>query len=331
MWYRILAGAFVVLLLVMTMLSLRDPIERINVGVPFATSSVPAGFSLIDDERLHAVEDVYRLAQERVSGLEAKLAESEEIRRRLEGDIQRTLSKAVSSGEQPAASAPVAPEATAPATSPPPVVRVPESEVVPAPLGETWAAAAPAGPLARATRDQKTPPSTSPQKQPRQKQPRQKQPRQKQPAKPKQEAPAKPKRRLRKAKEEPAPSGAKAPAASRVLSVPEPTEELAPTPSPAPKPARRAAAVAAAATAAPTQAGRTLDPEIDDARAHEAALETFIRLTESDRQPHDTTEVDQGAVRAALARTAARKKPGGDRLQPHEGSSEESPDGPPSR
>ena len=172
MWYRILAGAFVVLLLVMTMLSLRDPIERINVGVPFATSSVPAGFSLIDDERLHAVEDVYRLAQERVARLEAKLAESEEIRRRLEGDIQRALSKAVSSGEQPAASAPVEPQAPAP---PAPVVRVPESEVVPAPLGETWAAAAPAGPLARATRDQKTPPSTSPRssaKQPKQKQPR---------------------------------------------------------------------------------------------------------------------------------------------------------------
>jgi hypothetical protein len=319
MWYRILAGAFVVLLLVMTMLSLRDPIERINVGVPFATSSVPAGFSLIDDDRLHAVEDVYRLAQERVARLEARLAESEEIRRGLEGDIQRSLSKAVSSAEQPAASAPAAPQAPAPAASPP-VVRVPESEVVPAPLGETWAAAAPAGPLARATRDQKTPPSTA-----RQKQRKEGQPKQKREARPKQEAPAKPKRRLRKAKEEPAPSRAKASAASRVLSVPEPAEKVAP----APKPARRAAAVAAAATAAPTPAGRTREADLDDARAHEAALETFIRLTESDRQPHDTSDVDQGAIRAALARTAARKKPGGERLQPHEGSSEESPDGPP--
>ena len=55
----------------------------------------------------------------------------------------------------------------------------------------------------------------------------------------------------------------------------------------------------------------------------------FIRLTESDRQPHDTSSVDQGAVRAALARTAARKKPGGERLQPHEGPPGESPGGPP--
>jgi hypothetical protein len=70
-------------------------------------------------------------------------------------------------------------------------------------------------------------------------------------------------------------------------------------------------------------------PKVDDATAHAAALETFIRLTESDRQPHDTTTVDQGAVRAALARTAARKKPGGERLQLPD-SHEESLGGPPS-
>jgi hypothetical protein len=84
----------------------------------------------------------------------------------------------------------------------------------------------------------------------------------------------------------------------------------------------------AASTAAPPVHPAT-DPEIEDAKAHEAALETFIRLTESDRQPHDTSSVDQGAVRAALARTAARKKPGGERLQPHDGPPEESPNGPP--
>ena len=71
------------------------------------------------------------------------------------------------------------------------------------------------------------------------------------------------------------------------------------------------------------------DPDVDEAKAHEDALEMFIRLTESDRQPHDTSSVDQGAVRAALARTAARKKPGGERLQPHDEPSRESPGGPP--
>ena len=93
-YYQLLAGAMLLLLLVMTGLSLRDPIEPINVGVPFAASSIPAGFSLIDNERLHAVHEVYRLASERVERMQYKLEESEEARRRLEGDIQRALSKA---------------------------------------------------------------------------------------------------------------------------------------------------------------------------------------------------------------------------------------------
>jgi hypothetical protein len=104
------------------------------------------------------------------------------------------------------------------------------------------------------------------------------------------------------------------------------------TPAPLPNGAAAAAAAAAPAPAAPAPqpAAAPAPPDtMDDAKAHAAALETFIRLTESDRQHHDTTSVDQGAVRAALARTAARKKPGGDRLQPHDGPPEESPGRPP--
>ena len=72
MYYRILAGAMLLLFLVLTGLSLRDPIEPINTGVPFASSSVPPGFSLIDNDRLHAVHEVYRLASERVGRLAAE-------------------------------------------------------------------------------------------------------------------------------------------------------------------------------------------------------------------------------------------------------------------
>jgi hypothetical protein len=250
---------------------------------------------LIDDERLHAVHEVYRLASERVARLEEKLEESEEARRRLEGDIQRALSKATSSA--PRVDVPVEASPPAPVVPEPAIVQVPESEVVAgnAPLSDAWAAA-PAGPLARASRDQKPPPSSS--------------------RKPSAPA-AKPKRTKRqKAKPE------TPPAAAREVSAPPPT------PAASPAPERRVAAMATAPTAA---ASRSIaQPEVDDARAHEAALETFIRLTESDRQPHDTTaEVDQGAVRAALARTAARKKPGGERLQrpevPPEGPAGEPP------
>jgi hypothetical protein len=301
-YYQLLAGAMLLLLLVMTGLSLRDPIEPINVGVPFAASSIPAGFSLIDNERLHAVEEVYRLASERVGRLKEKLDESETARRRLEGDVQRALSKVGSSS--PRAAAPVPPPAAAstpppviapeppPVVVPPPVVRVPESDVVPAPLGDAWTAA-PAGPLARASRDQKPPPETA---------------RRAKPATPR---PKKTPKRQKAKKEQPV----------------EPQREAAP-PRPAKTPERRPAAVGAAAAAASPRPV-VIDPEVDDAKAHEAALETFIRLTESDRQPHDTSTVDQGAVRAALARTAARKKPGGERLQSHEGPPEESPNGPP--
>jgi hypothetical protein len=165
------------------------------------------------------------------------------------------------------------------------------------PPSDAWEAA-PAGPLARAARDQKPPPSTARKTKP-------------EPENPK---PKRVPRRQRDKQEQPAD-------ATRDAVAPPPTP-----PTPAPEP--RVAAMAAAKTAAAPQPA-PVDREIEDAKAHEDALEMFIRLTESDRQPHDTSTVDQGAVRAALARTAARKKLGGERLQPHDERSGESRGGPP--
>ena len=304
MSYQILAGAMLLLFLVLTGLSLRDPIEPINTGVPFASSSVPAGYSLIDNDRLHAVQEVYRLASERVGRLQQKLEESEEARRRLEARIQQGLSKATGSASVVSSPAPVAEAPPKPA-----VVHVPESDVVKTRSDDAWTAA-PAGPLARASQDQKPPPATS--SAPRPPADKRKRVRKPKPERARQEKPARqepPKRGP--AKTEPT-------AASDPIVVSEPT----------PVPKRRVAAMAATPTSPPTTP-TAADPEYADAEAHEAALEMFIRLTESDRQPHDSTEVDQGAVRAALARTAARKKPGGERLQPHEGPPGESPGGPP--
>ncbi|MGH2640615.1 MAG: hypothetical protein ACRDGO_02835 [Actinomycetota bacterium] len=309
--YQILAGGMLLLFLVLIGLSLRDPIEPINTGVPFASSSVPVGFSLIDDDRLHAVHEVYRLASERVGRLQQKLEESEEARRRLEGDIQQALSKAV--GTAPAAPPPT-PVVVAPPT--PDVVQVPESDVVETSSDDAWTAS-PAGPLARASRDQKPLPATSytpkPEVAPKAEKP--KRARRPKPEKPAKQEPVKhePVKREEPVTTEPA-------AASDAIVVPEPT--------PVPEPRVAAMATTSPAPPAPPTAA---DRELADAEAHEAALEMFIRLTESDRQPHDTTEVDQGAVRAALARTAARKKPGGERLQPHEGQAGGSPGGPPER
>ena len=156
--YQILAGALVLLFLTMSALSLRDPIQPINVGVA-PTASIPAGFSLIDDDRLHAVREVYRLSAERVKRLQDKLAESEEARRRLEGDIQRALVLAESSVTHPAAPAP--PAAPSSSDAGPAIVQVPESEVVDEvdEVGEDRVAAAAGGPIG-ASRQQKPLPPT---------------------------------------------------------------------------------------------------------------------------------------------------------------------------
>lgn len=323
MYYRILAGAMLLLFLVLTGLSLRDPIEPINTGVPFASSSVPAGFSLIDNDRLHAVHEVYRLASERVGRLQQKLEESEEARRRLEARIQQALSKATGSAT---VASPPAPVAEAPPKRA--VVQVPESDFV-KPRSDARTAA-PAGPLARASRDQKPPPATS--SAPRPAADKQKRVRKPRPQKPRQQNARPEKARPEKAREEPArqekPTRQEPPKQEPPKTDPTAASDPVVVPENTPAPERRVAAMAAT-PASPPPASTAADPESADADAHEAALEMFIRLTESDRQAHDTAEVDQGAVRAALARTAARKKPGGERLQPHEAPPGGSPGGPP--
>lgn len=153
--YQILAGALVLLFLTMSALSLRDPIQPINVGVA-PTTSIPAGFSLIDDDRLNAVREVYRLSAERVKRLQEKLSESEEARRRLEGDIQRALVLAESSVTRPAAPAP--PAAPSSSDAAPAIVQVPDSEVVDE-VGEDRVAAAAGEPIG-ASREQNPLPPT---------------------------------------------------------------------------------------------------------------------------------------------------------------------------
>jgi hypothetical protein len=261
--YQLLAAALVLLFLIMFALSLRDPIARINAGVPFPETSIPVGYSVIDDDRLHAVHEVYRLASERIARLQEKLSESEEDRRRLEGVIQRALSKASSTASGSTSPGP----GSKPSGTEPTVVEVPESAVVAdAPVDDAWVAAA-TGALARASRE----------------------------------------------KPLPATSRAKRAAAENL---PIPPERPAAKSKPRPKDARKAAAAARTTTAAPVRTPPAPDQEIADAKAHAAAIERFIRLSENDRHQEDTTSVDQGAVRAALARTAARKKRQGEQLRP---------------
>jgi hypothetical protein len=156
--YQLLAGALAILFLGLTVLSLRDPIERINTGVSFAPSGIPAGYSLIGDERLHAVEEVYRLAHDRVARLEERLAESESIRRSLEGDIQRALTTAATEPTRPRTARPLVAAASgeppaAPQAPPPEPAPQPEPAPAPEPASEARPPAdAPAPPRLRPRR-----------------------------------------------------------------------------------------------------------------------------------------------------------------------------------
>jgi hypothetical protein len=332
-WYQVLAGAVIVLFLVLTFFSLRDPVERINAGVHFAPSAIPAGYALIDNDRLHAVEEVYRLAHDRVARLERKLAESEAMRRRLEGDIQRALTQAATgSGARAASTLPTAlpaPAAAArhpapqPAGSTPGVAR-PAASAARSSSGELGAAARR---RARRAAAEKPPPSTT-------------------------DVVTVPESEVVGGAETPRvtripravrdDAGKRSiPAAASVSSDQAPTtrrrrrEESRSTPPVAipsgegsEPPGRSSRPRRRGEPGVGTVVAPRAQPDIDEAKAHEAALETFIRLTESDRRHEDASQVDQGAIRAALARTAARKKPGGDRLQPHEDPHEGSPGGP---
>jgi hypothetical protein len=245
--YQILAGVLVLLFLSMGALSLRDPIQQINFGVASA-ASIPAGFSLIDNDRLHSVREVYRLATERVKRLQEKLSESEDARRRLEGDIQRALALAESGVTRPAApAAPAAPASVAPSATEPTIVQVPESDVVAEEPGDARVAAS-AGPPS-ASREQQPFPPTPPKERPAGEEPR--------------------------------------------------------------RASKRKKVKTEMSAAASTR--DTPDSEIRDAKAHAAALETFVRLTEKNRQSQEA--VDQGAVRA-LSPAAARKKLLAERLKP---------------
>ena len=384
--YQLLAGGVLLLLLVMTAISLRDPIEPINTGVPFAASSVPRGFSLIDDDRLAAVQEVYRLASERVARLEEKLAESEEARRALESYTQQRLSKIEPSAPGPAIPVADASPPQAPPAPEPTVVQVPESDLLPTAALDDALASAPAGPLARASRAQKPPPTGSLQQKPVAEKPKRVPKRPNAKSEQQTSAPTEVSKSRPEPRPEPeAPRGVASLFPGRVATMksghggihewhplcdvlgcehaegPEVGAEVATSRAGWKRPRRQAATATATAPATAPPAPATAPPvsakrrprskapgsspkaeaapapqpaatsrsEMDDAKAHAAALETFIRLTESDRQHQDTSTVDQGEIRAALARTAARKKPGGDRLQPHDGPNEESLGGPP--
>ena len=141
--YRVTAGVAFLLVLAFALGSMRRPVARIGAGVPFYRTSVPDDVDVLEVDRRIELEQAGTHARERVANMEARLKESEEIRRKLEGDLQRTLTElATKTGAMRPAIArtavrteQVAPEPALvePQVPPAPVVRLPEATSEPEP------------------------------------------------------------------------------------------------------------------------------------------------------------------------------------------------------
>jgi hypothetical protein len=86
--YRIVIGVAGLLTLAFALGSLREPVARIGAAVPFGRSSLPRGMEVIETERKLDLERAGTNARERVLHMDARLRESEELRLRVESDLQ---------------------------------------------------------------------------------------------------------------------------------------------------------------------------------------------------------------------------------------------------
>jgi len=97
MWFRIVLGVAVLLLLALAALSMREPIARIGANVPFYAESVPPWLAVMDVDRAVALEHAGDRAKDRLTGLQQRLDESERLRLKAEGELQQALA-ALSTG-----------------------------------------------------------------------------------------------------------------------------------------------------------------------------------------------------------------------------------------
>jgi hypothetical protein len=99
--YRIVFGLAAIVTFALAIGSMREPIARIGAGVPFYRTSLPRGTDVIELDRKIELERAGANARERVAHMEARLRESEELRLRAEGDLQRALSQLATQPRRP--------------------------------------------------------------------------------------------------------------------------------------------------------------------------------------------------------------------------------------
>lgn len=102
--YRIVLGLATLLTFALAIGSMREPVARIGAGVPLSRASLPPDMELIEVERKLELERAGANARERVTHMEQRLRESEELRMRAEGDLQKALSQLAIQPGRPARS-----------------------------------------------------------------------------------------------------------------------------------------------------------------------------------------------------------------------------------
>jgi hypothetical protein len=302
-WWRtlqIVLGIAVLLVLALAIASMRTPVARIGAGVRFYPESVPPGAVVLEADEAEDLRQAGMYARRRLTEQRARVDELEHEKLRLEGELQRSLSaRSLATGPRTAIPRPGAAEVAppqpsgmpAPAPVPDvPVVRIPDPE----PEAAQERVEAPAAEPEPVTGSTPEPVETVAEPEPTRKP---------EPVEVATEPDPEPEP-LEVATEpdpEPLPAApSPAPVARTAASAPDdsmgfvlvPETELAAPPAPR----RRAAAEVVRV------------PDADDDGRHDAeVLDVLERLVE----PVGTgSTADPGEMRARLARTAARKKPG---------------------
>ncbi len=278
----LLAGAL--FLLTLAVLSMREPAATIGAGVKFYPTSLPASLVVLDRDEEAALRGSRPHVRSRTGSAEARVAELEETKLALEGELQRALSSLAVLRGTKGGTARAIPPAPAPT---PPVVRLPEASL--AEIEDSIPASGPA-----------EPPSTT---------------KAKAPTKSKAKAPSKlhavrarepePRREAEPAREpEPAATAVAEPEPSKGAEPESPSsvEVVAPEPEPSGSPPEPLLDLVVLPEPEPTSVPSAATEEQGD------AVDVLNRLVAPAGPEHD--QVDPGEIRARLARTAALKKPG---------------------
>jgi hypothetical protein len=339
--YRIVGALATLLLLGFAVASMREPRARIGTNVPFYEASVPAGMAVVDVDRAVELDQADERIQDRISGLQERLDESERLRLKAEAQLQQALT-ALGSGARALTRPQVRPAEDAEPPTPTPRPAEQKKPAAAAPRQQPAArqqpaepARQPAAPARRPAAPAQQPAARTPTSQPAPQRAPVQQP-QPTPRRTKPTVPAKPAARATPPAEDPAAKHIAKTAAQKVP--PPPVTAPQPAAKAPPPPPKRSAKRAPAepvtvsnndvsVTATPRRAGDRAEPEVvvlpepekppakqkvganRGASSDADVLDVLNRLV-PDNDDGPQTKEPPGDLRARLARTAALKKPG---------------------